>query len=331
MTSWAETPCGTLSDHNPERVRGASILVTGGTGFLGRHLVAQLLREGADVAVLSRRALAPEAQGLRAVTADLSEPNSLRDAVTAVSPDIVVHLAGYTDPIRDLSKSGRAIAENLTGTIALAEAARDVQAFVHIGTGEEYGRQHAPFSEALPPSPLSPYSASKLASTLWLKMMHDSFGYPAVTCRLFLAYGPGQSPPKLIPSAIGAALRGEDFPMTSGRQNREFTYVDDVSDALIRAATIPAARGEVINIGTGVQMPISELVELIFALSDARGKPLPGAIADRPNDMQAYAADITRAGKVLGWAPQTPLEIGLRHTINWARHHGDTPFPLGGG
>ncbi len=318
-----------LSDQDPDRVRNASVLVTGGTGFVGRHLVNMLRSEGAEVTLLTRRAAPAEPDDVRTVIGDLADTNSLRDAVTAASPDIVIHLAGYTDPVRDLARSSQAMSENLTATMALAEAAQGIRAFVHAGTGEEYGRQPAPFSEDLPPSPLSPYSASKLATTLWLKMMHDSFGFPAVTCRVFLAYGPGQAPPKLIPSAIAAALKGEDFPMTSGRQNREFTYVDDLCDALIRAATIPAAHGQILNIGTGEQMQISEVVHLIYDLSESRGQPLLGAIPDRPNDMQEYAADISRAKAVLGWEPHTSLDTGLRRTIDWARQHGDSPIPIG--
>ena len=318
-----------LSDRVPDRVRDASVLVTGGTGFVGRHLVNQLLAEGADVALMTRTPQDRGLAGLRSVPGDLTDQNSLKAAVKAAHPDMVIHLAGFTDPKRDLGLSGRAMTENLSATMTLAEAATTARAFVHTGTSEEYGHQTAPFAEDLAPSPLSPYSASKLAATMWLKMLHDSFGFPGVTLRVFLAYGPGQAPPKLIPSAIQAALSGKDFPMTSGRQNREFTYVGDLCEALVRAATTPTAQGQVLNIGTGVQMPISQVVAQIFALADATGTPQPGALPDRPNDMMAYAADITRAHAILGWEPVTTLQDGLSRTIAGMRSRGDAPVAFG--
>lgn len=307
---------------------GAKVLITGGTGFIGRHLTNRLLREGAEVTLLTRTPQDRGIPGLRDLAADLADPDHLRSCMRRAAPEIVFHLGGATNPERSIARNAETLSLNLAATLALAEAARDVQAFVHAGTSEEYGIRPAPFSETNPPSPLSPYSASKLASTLWLKMMHDSFGFPAIMARIFLCYGPGQSPPKLIPSAIHAALEGRDFPMTSGRQKREFIYVDDLVEGLIRAATTPAARGEILNFGSGQQMPIRDVVNQIYALADAGGQVQAGAIPDRPNDMMEYEADITKAGKLLGWAPRVSLEDGLARTLAWARANGDSPVPF---
>lgn len=222
------------------------------------------------------------------------------------------------------------LAANLNATVALAEAAATagVQRFVFTGTCEEYGQQTPPFSETMPATPISPYSASKAAATLWLKMLYDTHGFPAVILRPFLVYGPGQAPPKLIPSACLAALEGRDFRMTSGRQHRELTYVGDVVDGIVRAATSPMATGQILNLGAGIEHRVIDLVRKIYTLVDGKGHPRPGALPDRPNDMQHFCADTTRAHEILGWTARTSLTDGLRQTLAWMRDHGDTPVPL---
>jgi nucleoside-diphosphate-sugar epimerase len=222
------------------------------------------------------------------------------------------------------------IERNFMATVALAQAAVDlgVARLVVTGTCEEYGHRPAPFAEDMAPAPLSPYSASKAASTQWLTMMHATRGLPAVVLRPFLVYGPGQSPPKLVPSALLAALAGRDFPMTSGRQGRELTYVDDVVEGLLRAATAPGVEGQVINLGSGQEYRVVDIVARIFQLTDGAGRPLPGALADRVGEMMHFRADTAKAERLLGWRATTSLDDGLARTLDWAARHGDTPVPM---
>jgi nucleoside-diphosphate-sugar epimerase len=315
---------------------GERILVTGATGILGRHLVRRLLGLGAVPSLLVRPeridALRPEAGPCPLLPGRLEAPETLAEALRQSRPGIVFHLAAFTDPVRDPGLAQHAIAANLAATVALATAAMDIgcDRFVTTGSAEEYGQQPAPLSEDLPERPLSPYSASKAATTQWLRMLGRTHGFPGVVLRPFLIYGPGQAPQKLVPSAILAALDGRDFPMTSGRQTRELTFVEDAVDALLAAATrpIPDGTDPVFNLGSGDERSVLEIVERIFALSGAAGTPVPGAIADRRNDMQRFVADTTRAAEILGWRATTPLDTGLARTIDWARAHGDTPIGL---
>src|SRR5206468_4793116 len=120
--------------------------------------------------------------------------------------------------------------------------------------------------------------------------------------------------------AIGAALRGEVFPMTGGAQGREFNYVDDIVEAFVRAATTPAARGELINIGNGVQHRMREVAELIFSLVGGSGRPAAGALPYRPVESWDFYCDGAKARRLLGWEPKVGLEEGLRRTIEWYRH-----------
>lgn len=323
-----------MTARTEQDLAGARVLVTGATGFLGRHLVRRLIGAGLRPDLLMRpesaAALAGAAGPCPVHGAALEDRAALDRALRDIRPDIVFHLGAYTDPVRDPARGTHALTVNLQATVALAAAADAVgtRVFVTTGTSEEYGRQEAPFHEDMPERPLSPYSASKAAATLWLRMLHDTHGFPAVVLRPFLVYGPGQSPPKLVPSAILAALAGEDFPMTSGRQKRELTYVGDVVEGLLAAALTPAARGGVFNLGSGDERPVAGIVERIYRLAGARGAPRIGAVPDRANDMQHFAADTARAAQVLGWRASTPLDAGLSETIAWARAHGDTPVPL---
>jgi len=324
-----------VSHQKLNELRNRKVLVTGGTGFIGRHLVRRLLGCGADITLLARPAhaqdLAAELSGkICVLPGALDDPATLGPVVAEANPQIIIHLGGYSDPARDLSRSEQAMTVNLMATMALAQAAMDagVEAFVTTGTSEEYGHQAVPFHEDLPMKPLSPYSASKAAVTLWLGMLHDTHGFPAVMIRPFLCYGPGQTPPKLVPSAILAALAGQDFPMTSGQQTRELTYVDDLVDGLLTAALNPAARGRVLNLGSGQEHTALDIVERIFALSGSSGRPRPGTVTERASEMNRVLAETERAAKVLGWQATTQLETGLRETIGWARRHGDCPVPL---
>lgn len=307
----------------------ARVLVTGATGFLGRHLVRRLVALGNRPTIMLRPGV-PSPDGFSVVNALLEDETSLRNAVLQSRPDVIFHLAARTETTRGAAFDSIMMTQNLAATVALARTAAEigVSRFVAFGTCEEYGRQTPPFAETLSAAPLSPYSASKAAATVWLSMMHDTQAFPAVILRPFLAYGPGQAPPRMVASACLAAIRGDDFAMTSGRQHRELTYIGDMVDGILLSAVTQGAVGRIINLGSGQEHRIADIVRMIFDLADATGRPLIGAIPDRPNEMQRFCADIALAESVLGWKATTSLETGLRKTLDWARAHGNTPMPL---
>ncbi len=303
--------------------------MTGATGFLGRHLTRRLTETGA-VPVLMLRPGTPAPPGVQAVFATLQDRPALAAGLRQAAPDLVFHLAAQTDPSRDATLDEGMIDHNLHASVVLARAAAGagVARFVFTGTCEEYGQQTPPLTETMAPAPLSPYSAAKAAATLWLRMLYGTHGFPVVIVRPFLVYGPGQAPPRLVPAACLAALAGRDFPMTSGRHPRELTFVADVVEGLLRAATAPAAIGQIINLGTGQPHRLIDLVQRIYDLAGSGGRPLPGALPDRTNEMRAFCADTAKAQALLGWQATTRLDDGLRQTLDWARHHGDSPVPL---
>jgi nucleoside-diphosphate-sugar epimerase len=151
-------------------------------------------------------------------------------------------------------------------------------------------------------------------------MYWRAHGLPVVTARPFQVYGPGQPARTLIPSAIGAALAGEDFPMTPGEQERDFVYVEDVVAGLLAAAGAPGIEGESLDLGTGIARPVCQVVERIWALAEARGRVLPGALPYRPGEGGSTAplhivADADRTARLTGWRARVGLEEGLKRTI----------------
>lgn len=289
------------------------VLVTGATGFIGRHLVARLAALGATVyAGTSPSGPAPASP--RYLAFDLREPEAVRAAVDEAAPDVVFHLAavGVTNP--DVTPAA-ALAVNGGGTVHLLEAlkgrASKIKQVVLTGTCHEYGAREA--MEGL--DPFNAYAASKVAAWAFGRMYWRAHGLPTVTVRPFQVYGPGQPEATLIPAAIDAALSGEDFSMTPGEQARDFIYVADIVQGMLAAAEAPGLAGESLDLGTGTARPIRAVVETIWQLTDARGRIQAGARPYRPSVVMHLAADAERTARLTGWRAQTTLEEGLRVTI----------------
>lgn len=298
-------------------LRDVRVLITGATGFIGSHLARRLAAEGAQVAVLARATSDLRALGNAAVQvhrADIGERQAVQRVLETVRPEVVFHLAaiGLSQPF---VPADTALRTNVHGTIHLLEAARQVsvQRFVHSGTAYEYGERGAP--EGL--DPINVYAASKAAAWAFVRMYARTYGLPAVTVRLYHVYGPGQPPATLIPSAICAALEGRDFPMTPGAQRRDFVYVDDVVEGYLRAATAPGIDGQSIDLGAGQSWRVLDVVTRLFDLVGSSGRPQPGALPYRTGEIMDQVADTRAARERLSWQASTPLEDGLRQTVEW--------------
>jgi nucleoside-diphosphate-sugar epimerase len=148
-------------------------------------------------------------------------------------------------------------------------------------------------------------------------MFHQAYDWPITCLRPFNAYGPWQTPDRIIPELILKALRGEDFDMTDGRQTREFNYVEDLASAFVLAATAPGIDGEVINVGCGEEVSIRDVVVKVLALMGDPVKPRIGALEHRPTEIWRMYCDNTKARERLGWSPEFSLDRGLEATIEW--------------
>jgi UDP-glucose 4-epimerase len=309
-----------------DALAGSNVFVTGATGFIGSHLARRLLDIGARVNILIRPGstavrIADRLSELTTFEGDLSDVDRLRAMLKTAKPQYVFHLAAYTIVDRDYLQSDSAMRVNLGGTMRLTEALQgiDLKRLINTGTCEEYGDAIPPFDEDTPLKPVSPYSVSKAAATMWCQMIQQTTGAPIVTVRPFLCYGAGQDAGRLVTQAIIAALAGRDFPMTEGEQTRDFKHVTDFVDGYLRAAVAPAAVGEVINLGSGEEHRVRDLVQTIFNMAGARGRPQPGLVPYRQAEVWRSVASITKARRLLGWEPKVRLEDGMRTTIEWYR------------
>jgi len=237
-----------------------------------------------------------------------------------VRPGLVFHLAatGATDIH---VTPALAVRVNIEGTLNLLAALDGrYRAFVNTGTCHEYGANDPPFREDQDPRPELPYAISKTAAWHFCRRFHRTQGWPIVTVRPFAVYGPRQAANTFISACICAAQSGQDFKMTLGEQKRDWIYVTDVVDGLIRAATVPEASGGTYNLCTGQETTLYEIAQLIVEQvgADRAVKPITvrrGALPYRAGEIWRLVGDNTRARNVLGWKPQMTLQEGIRETI----------------
>jgi len=303
-------------------------LVTGGAGFIGSHIVQALLAEGWQVRVLDdfssgkRENLAGLAGArLEVQEGDLRDPLALRAALRGVS--VVFHEAAFVSVPASMEDPLTCHAVNDAGTARLLEAARQagVARVVLASSAAVYGDSTAfPLSEDLPPRPLSPYAATKAANELYARLYTVAFGLPVVALRYFNVYGPRQRPDSpyaaAIPIFARRMLAGQ--PPTvfgDGGQRRDFVFVGDVAQANLRAAESEAAAGEAINICTGREVSLLELIAALRELIPAA--PEPVFAPPRPGDIYRSVGNPAKAARLLGFRPQTPLQEGLAAVVEW--------------
>ena len=309
-------------------LKNTKVLVTGISGFIGSHLARRLVAEGAKVYGLVRESsslwrIQDLKNQINLHYVDLKDFESVRKVAQDIKPQKVFHLAAYVDVSRTFEVLEETVEVNIKGTLSLLRAldGTGYDCFVNTGTSEEYGDSPVPFQEHQIPNPVSPYSASKASTTMFCQMLHKTRELPIITLRPFLTYGPGQESNMLIPSLIKKVIKGEALEMTQGEQTREFNYVDDIVDGFIKASTSPGAIGEIINIGSGLEYKIRDVVEMVLKLMNSPLKPKFGALGYRPGEAWHFYCDNTKAREILGWRPKVNLEDGLKMTINWFQKH----------
>jgi len=306
------------------KLSGVSVLVTGGSGFIGSHLARRLVDEKANVTLLIRentdlKNIQDIKSKINLVKGDLTNYLGLVEIVKKINPQKIFHLAAYINRSRSLEQIEDCMKVNFFGTVNLVRALENVSydCFINTGTCEEYGNIIAPFKEDQLVNPVSPYSLSKSASILFCDMYHKNTGRPIISIRPFTTYGPMQPSKMLVSQVILSAIKKEDFKMTLGEQYREFNYVSDIVNGFIKASLCKEAIGEIINLGTGVEYSIAEVVKKIILLM---GNPIKihfGAIPYRENEIWHLYCDNTNARKLLKWKPYVSLEDGLKQTIKW--------------
>lgn len=303
-----------------------TVLITGANGFIGSHLTKRLVEKGASVNIFVReksdKASIKDLKGhVRTWHGDIRNFEVVNNCIQNSMPQVIFHLAGMRDVTRDINLIDPMIDANLKGTMNIVRAAIEskikLESFVNTGSSEEYGDGEVPFSEDQREIPVSPYSASKVAATYFCQMLHKSMGFPSVTLRPFLTYGPGQTHDMFIPSLIKHCIDGKNFKMTKGDQTREFNYVDDVVEAFIVASVKKNARGQILNIGNGIEYSIKDVAEKIKDMMGSNIKLLVGALPKRPGETKHFFSNNQKSRNILGVAKETGLDEGLQKTIDW--------------
>src|SRR5215208_5267809 len=318
-----------------ENVRWDSrhVLVTGAGGFIGSHVVEELVRAGASVRAFVRYNSRNDYGWLESIDAacldsveifrgDLANPEAVAGGVAGC--DTVLHLGALIPIPYSYLHPREFVAANVDGTLNVLEATRrmDVTRVVHTSTSEVYGTaQIVPIPETHPLRPQSPYAATKVGADQLALSFHRSFGTPVVIVRPFNTFGPRQSARAVIPTIVAQALARDIVELGSTTPTRDFTFVRDTASGIIRCAEADGVVGEVINLGTGVEVTVGDVASRILALVD-RDLPLVQSnerVRPPDSEVERLIADNRKAKELLQWAPGTSLDEGLEETIEWLR------------
>jgi len=312
-------------------------LVTGATGFIGSFLTEVLVRRGHQVAVLRRPETPPRRiehllDRVHSILGDfehLGVPNpnesglgtpSSAEAILRFSPDTVFH-AGWHGVASEYRNDPGQVTRNLESSAELMTlAARSgCRTYVALGSQAEYGPQNRMLNESAPTSPTTTYGVAKLCAFLLSRHLAGQTGMRFAWIRVFSTYGPKDNPDWMIPSLIRSLCRRERPALTAGEQLWDYLYVEDAAEAISDVAETPDASG-VFNLGSGRVQTIRRVVEMI---RDQIDPSLPlgfGEVPYRPDQVMHLQADVSRLCSVTGWTPRTPLEDGLRRTVESFRH-----------
>jgi len=302
--------------------RHDQLLVVGGAGFIGQHVVKKALTQGFNIMVLSKNdcKAIDKLDGVTYLSSDISHKASLLTRLEGKVFDYVINLGGYVDHANYLNGGDKVYDVHFNGVRNLVDCIdkSKIKGFVQIGSSDEYGNNPAPQSEIQREAPISPYSCAKVASTYFLQTLYKTENFPAVILRPFLVYGPGQGLERFIPQIIKGCINNQKFPTSKGEQLRDFCFIDDVIQAIFSSLDNDNVHGEVINIASGKPISIKKMVNTIVDMIGS-GEPQFGQVAYRNGENMALYGDITKAKKLLDWKPGIGLEQGLAETIRWVK------------
>ena len=309
--------------------------MTGAGGFIGSHLVETLTGRGARVRAFVRynsrndpgllKMLPAERLAcVEVVGGDLRDLSAVKAAMQGVSH--VFHLGALIAIPYSYLHPAEVVEANVIGTLNMLLAARElgVERLVHTSTSEVYGTAlRIPIDESHPLQGQSPYSASKIGADKLAESFFLSYNLPVVTLRPFNTFGPRQSARAVIPALISQALTQNTVRLGNLDSRRDFTYVSDTVAGFLRVAQTPGVEGQTMNLGTGVEIRIGDLVEKIFAMAD---HPIqveidPTRLRPEKSEVQRLISDNRLALEKIGWRPQVSLDEGLRRTYEWIKEH----------
>ncbi len=303
------------------------VLITGANGFIGSHLVRACVARGDEVTALVRPG--SNTDRLTDVSSDIHVHRVVLTDTTAVArvfqdtqPDLVFHAAAKTriPNTPDLSDASASLRENVDSILSVLSAAAECEspqgAFVRLGTIAEYGDNPVPYLETQCEKPRDSYGTSMLTGTKYLEMLQPRLPFPAVTARLSLTYGPGQTGQQLVPYLIESLLTNKPAQIGRPDDARDLLYIDDAVRGLLMLGSDPKAAGPVVNISTGVATKVRDVAKMVQGFSNAPKDLLQfGSPAGAPIDLINHPGLMQSS---YNWTPETNVQDGLKHTVEWA-------------
>lgn len=303
-----------------------SVLVTGGAGFIGSEVVSQLLKEGAYVSVLDnfssgKKQYLPKDKKLKVIRGDIRDEIRVKRSLKDI--EAVINLAALPFIPDSYYYPGDFFSVNTIGSVNMlwnSLNSKSVEVFVQISTSEVYGSaQFVPMDENHPTAPHSTYAVSKLAADRAAFTLHKENGIPAVIIRPFNSYGPRFTEPYIIPEIINQILGGNrEIKLGNVSSSRDFTYVADTANAIIRSIAEKKAIGEIINVGSGNEISILDLAHKIAKIAKHPIKITYDESRERPYDVNRLICNNQKAKKLLKWKPTVSIQKGLENTYHWA-------------
>ena len=298
--------------------KSKKILIVGGTGFIGYHLAKKCLRKKWHVSSFSKNKPRKERRlkKINYLIGDLSNLKSLKKINQKY--DYIVNLGGYVDH----SNKTKTYNSHFVGCKNLARIflKKKIKSFVQVGSSGEYGKIKSPQIELCVGNPKSIYARSKFLASNYLLNLYKKTKFPITILRLYQAYGPGQDTNRFIPIVIDACLRNKKFDCSDGKQLRDFIYIDDVINVIIKSLSSSKSKGEIFNIGTGKPKKIKNVIN--YLTNKLRGgEPIFGKIKLRKDEILKIYPDISKAKKVLKWYPKTDFNKGLLKTIRYYKRN----------
>jgi len=308
------------------------IIVTGGFGFIGASMVRRLVNQGEKVIVFAKKTSTPQRlndlrDSIIWYEEDLSDRVRLAERIASANPKGIFHFAASNIQSGATAADGDVIQTNILGTVNLVEAAKGVpyDFFIYTGTFLEYGSKDHAFKEDDLPEPSNVYAVSKLAASLYCQAIAKKDKQPIVVLRLMTPYGPDMQKGRLMYELVERSLQGMPLILTHPKVARDFIYVTDVLDLCLEAASkAQKIKGEIYNVGSGVQTTLGELVDLVRTETSSQSEVQWGTFRQVAYDTDTLYADMTKTFSAFSWRPKVTPEEGIRHMANWFRKPDDS-------
>lgn len=290
------------------------ILITGATGFVGKKLQEYFKMNKIEYISLSEHG----DRKTNTKPVDLKKIKEIKSFINKERPNIVIHLAANVDLSRNYEVGVKCFENNTLATYNLIDACKEIEnlRFIYLSTEEIYGNTKVPHVEYQTVNPPSPYAISKLAGENICAYYSEKYNFKSVILRVGTIYGPNQPQKYYLPQIVAKAIKGESIPINSGKKKRDYVFIDDVVNALVKAMDVKVPAGKTIfNIGGGVSVTLQEFIKKACKICKSSSVIVYGSVKERENEADNWLMNINKAKKKLKWAPATDLDSGIKQMV----------------